>query len=499
MAKCRACLVKSENVVLFDEISILTFNILTNLAVREDDGLPQHFCSLCYNNIYSFGQFRERCISADAVLKSKISCEIEVKSENTYVTDIKIENEIFNDDNNLYCEEEYLEGEDESEIAIQIIKNEHETDKETKTNRRQKVCPKSKEINVEVKNNNCERETRKKTYNYGKKENKKEKKLQFGCGLCSKIFENKDKYEEHVLYHKKYNRCSLCFLNFKDWWQTLTHRAVHAEDGKCCFICKKKKKSIASLEYHYRKVHSGDENVQLECSICFKKFGDPRKLNKHHSRSHSNKKFICDYCQKVFSHRRSIEIHLKTHNNEKFARCKQCDYASTTLSNLQSHILRKHTAERVYCNLCSKWFKNQKSLDSHKCRGPLLKVCPVCGKKQKCLTSHMRTHSTVAKFKCNKCPAAYKSKTSLRDHLDKHAGTPRKQCEFCLKAFYSGAVLIKHRRIHTGIKPYVCHVCKKAFTGNNNLKVHMRIHGEDLIKKKIKEDVNQEEFHKNFC
>ncbi|XP_050674147.1 zinc finger protein 664-like isoform X2 [Leptidea sinapis] len=456
--KCRACLALDEEMISFDEKVILIFNDLTNLEVKSNDGLPQHVCKSCWDIIELFVQFRERCMSVNwslrnnlknleplaSTVKTEIECIIEPKDElddTTYEDFVDSPLEVVN--------ENFLDQVIEAGIQHEkVIKNaKKKKRKVTKLNPKIKSLPK-----------------------------------QLTCGLCPEYFcQKKEKeFTEHLELHKKDNKCKICSAVFGDWYKLFAHRLVHLPSNeRKCYICQRKFRAEYCLEFHYKKDHSNEKNVSIQCTACLKTFTNVVRLRKHTNELHSGKLFVCDYCRRVFQYKDLLRIHiLGKHLNNKQYKCSLCDFTANFKNNLT-----------VRCKFCSRVCRDQKHYDKHKC--PMVKptrMCPVCGKliqgNRKNLVTHMRSHSDTLEFKCSRCPAAYKTPGALRVHTDKHDNNPRHRCEFCQRRFYHASVLLKHRRVHTGIKPYVCKICSKAFTGQHNLKVHMRVHGEDLINKK---------------
>ena len=76
-------------------------------------------------------------------------------------------------------------------------------------------------------------------------------------------------------------------------------------------------KTRRGLKDHIRLHH--EEQVELECQKCEKKFGNEVHLRAHYQQSHrtQNNSFVCDSCGKSFKLKQSLKMHcLSEHSNE---------------------------------------------------------------------------------------------------------------------------------------------------------------------------------------
>ncbi|KAL0831214.1 hypothetical protein ABMA28_002070 [Loxostege sticticalis] len=466
MEICRACLVTEQSMIPLDETSVTNYNLLTNLNVSLQDGMPQNLCPNCAQAVRSFTKFREKSILSETTLREVIQVK-EPKDEN-FKIGLCVKQEVKDEvDSNNFDDFDYQDVESEFPIKLE----EDPVTKHTKAAKLKKKKNKSKHKTVT---------------NNSKKHGTKSKTTQlFPCGICKKKFEEVD-LKSHLQMHMKYTECEICHERFGAWPSLLAHRLEHIPNKKAhCHLCNKRYVSSISLEYHYLTAHNnGQQAIALKCKICQGTYKTPKKLRDHVSTSHGEARFFCDCCSKGFTTKSCLRIHLKSHSDHKSIVCDLCGFQCNLKQGLKAHKLRKHTPNTVTCKGCTMVFVNQESHDRHKCKTKEV-PCPDCGKmiSSRVIGRHMQTHK-VASYKCPRCPAAYKSRTALRVHVDRHDGVRRLQCEHCPAKFYSHAVLIKHRRTHTGEKPYVCYICGKGFTGGHNLKVHMKVHGIFSIVKK---------------
>ena len=106
-------------------------------------------------------------------------------------------------------------------------------------------------------------------------------------------------------------------------------------------------------------------NKKFECSICFKSFKGPNRLQIH-ERVHSGERpYRCNYCQKEFKEKSNLKQHESIHKGEKYHVCKFCQKTFGHISTLIKHE-RIHTGEKPFkCKICSKSFTSSTSLKLH--------------------------------------------------------------------------------------------------------------------------------------
>jgi len=119
-----------------------------------------------------------------------------------------------------------------------------------------------------------------------------------------------------------------------------------------------------------------EEQVELECQKCEKKFGNEVPLRAHYQQSHGtqNNSFVCDSCGKSFKLKQSLKMHcLSEHSNiedqEKYKiQCHHpgCNFASLQKRAVEEHFERIHLKlKKFLCSHCPKSFYNKMRLDEH--------------------------------------------------------------------------------------------------------------------------------------
>lgn len=245
---------------------------------------------------------------------------------------------------------------------------------------------------------------------------------------------------------------------------------------ECC-LCATTFHDIASCEFHMKECHTADitENYQYRNKL-------------------KTLRFSCPICQQGFRRKMSIEKHLsdktftekpaqKTSDAKKWRKPTQCQACGKIFSDkfeAMYHYDRVHeTNKTIKCDRCEKFFATHKLLNRHMVtHGPKRHICSICGKlfpQIYQLTSHMDTHLTVKKYKCDLCPKTFSHKRVLESHVLQHSAVEAKpfRCNECPKMYKWREDLTAHRKaVHEGIYAYHCSYCNKGYTSSSNKKYH---------------------------
>ena len=160
-----------------------------------------------------------------------------------------------------------------------------------------------------------------------------------------------------------------------------------------CPVCKSKFGKLAELNRHYK-----DSHPPLTCSSCDCAFSTPSTLEQH-SYKHKDLKFKCSVCGKGFPFASNHDSHELSHTTEKKFKCKDCDKAYINKGDLVKHE-KTHTKKMWQCRIC----------DYSNCDERNLKL-------------HMRKHSNLMPYLCEKCLKLFKYHMQLKRHLP-YTGTP---------------------------------------------------------------------------
>lgn len=177
--------------------------------------------------------------------------------------------------------------------------------------------------------------------------------------------------------------------------------------------------------------NDSDEETLYLCETCNQFFTFWRQL-KQHEYTHTNKgahkyknEFSCEICKKTFSFKCNLKRHMKVHG------------------------LFKDDAQLFCCAYCDKKFK-----------------------RKYILVDHIRSHTGVRPYSCNRCKLKFTTKGGLVQHNEVHTSKTF-ECNECGKQFRRKFNLIQHIRIHNNERPYKCTKCKKRFGYKYMIKTHL--------------------------
>lgn len=130
--------------------------------------------------------------------------------------------------------------------------------------------------------------------------------LPFRCHYCSKMFDTKELFYNHIRFHaaKKRNPylCGMCGKNFKELLQFKKH--ICARNVLKCNKCSKQFESIFRLENHYL-IHT-----KYKCEQCGKCLSSKTVLEEH-KRVHTNEyPFKCEICSRQFRQKSKYKGHV---------------------------------------------------------------------------------------------------------------------------------------------------------------------------------------------
>ena len=146
---------------------------------------------------------------------------------------------------------------------------------------------------------------------------------------------------------------------------------------------------------------STEDNFNLTCCICQKKFLLRNNLEKHlrnvHNQGEGNK-YFCPTCGKQFYYKDDLRNHIPVHAGELNFKCSEmnCDKAYSTLKALRKHHKLTHQVdiESVTCKVCNKQLATKYKLKAH-----------------------MLVHSDAKPFSCTHCSDTFKERRNVIKHI----------------------------------------------------------------------------------
>jgi uncharacterized Zn-finger protein len=173
----------------------------------------------------------------------------------------------------------------------------------------------------------------------------KEKKYAHTCNECGKVFEKKNRLEDHI-------------------------RSVHENNPYICFACNNIFARRDRLVPHIRNAHL--ERKEYQCEECDKSYTTAKILQRHKKTEHSNQRYECNQCRKQFARNENLKKHIDLGRcpiyktiEEKLYKCDQCSKSFNKPKALTRHIQADHEMQRFECVWCKAQFKRPDNLTRH--------------------------------------------------------------------------------------------------------------------------------------
>jgi len=121
---------------------------------------------------------------------------------------------------------------------------------------------------------------------------------------------------------------------------------------------------------------------------------------------------------------------------------------------VQDHRVQAKPTSKIQCQMCPKTF-------NHQCH----------------YTQHMNiVHTGNKNFKCQKCGKKYPQQELLDIHMENHTRIKPFKCSKCEKSYNTKFDMKRHEQSHNKVKDHICNVCFSGFYRYDHLENHMEIH-----------------------
>lgn len=293
--------------------------------------LPKNLCSSCYNCLINFYDFKK--------IAEKVDLQLHQYYDKFITTDKTFDP----------VKNEFSESDDDTanEFNIKEIKTEENPPDSNET------CTFTNLLELSYPNN----------YNVATKKSVKKPENTtninvYTCPDCLKTFIVLEKYEKHLLIHKKEQnsnaetvKCEICSATFRSTFSLAAHKRKHVPKGRIlsCQFCSKIFKKTSHLKRHEA---SHDVNRSYKCSLCPKAYHLESQLTEHMFKHNGIKPHPCPICPKAFAHLSTLNTHLKLHTRGKPFLCPTCGKCFNSSTNMTQHVKRHLGLKQFTCNLC---------------------------------------------------------------------------------------------------------------------------------------------------
>ncbi|XP_028164768.1 gastrula zinc finger protein XlCGF26.1-like [Ostrinia furnacalis] len=164
------------------------------------------------------------------------------------------------------------------------------------------------------------------------------------CHLCKKIYKTPNSLRDHMKLHtvdrKRNYTCDRCGKMFYNKGTLTSHIMSHDKvRPHVCKICNKSFLFPNMLRRHVE-MHSGVK--PFPCEMCGRCFRLQYQLNAHKIIHTDAMPHVCTYCNKAFRFKQILKNHERLHTGAKPYSCSQCHMEFTNWSNYNKHMKRRH-------------------------------------------------------------------------------------------------------------------------------------------------------------
>ncbi|BES94748.1 ZnF_C2H2 [Nesidiocoris tenuis] len=239
---------------------------------------------------------------------------------------------------------------------------------------------------------------------------------QWKCFQCSQQFTKWAQVSIHLWKNHQVDvdlySCDLCNYKTNNVSRLMKfHRRIHSDERPfLCDLCGlgfKTTKQLGTHKMYHRKGRKRISGSPPSCSICSRKFTEPRLLKAHVDIVHRGIRmpYICNVCNHSASSRFSLKMHQRTHTGEKPYSCPECPFATADHNSLRRHKMRHSGAKHYKCPHCpyasiqSATYKNHLKSRHPEMDDGLMFSCEHCSYRtvnNEIFLSHISTHLDIS-------------------------------------------------------------------------------------------------------
>ena len=254
------------------------------------------------------------------------------------------------------------------------------------------------------------------------------------CGKCPIDLLHHQAY--HFVHHEL---CKFCRNERHKYEEVKSLKIAHEnmkdkynDEKLSCHMCSKLFQSKQKKDNHVRTQHGNKSNIGIACNECDRLFQSKTAHDYHTEVTHQHEaemKHLCAVCKKTFKNKHSVNVHTRTVHNRRGFFCRKCFFSF----KLNSHLLRHY--KTVHDLDLKKYNENENAGNAY--MKPEFYECTICDFKtvyKQNLGLHMESAHSIHKvmFLCDECGYNFTQKRSLKRHkIQLHLQTEVFSCDYC--------------------------------------------------------------------
>lgn len=339
---CRLCFSERNLVALFRyddrprQYLLKEISNFTGIQIEANENQPCSICWRCAVAVEDFQLFRDRCLTNDAIIRSKYSETTVKHGEAEWLISIPV--------SELPPDLSVDENEDKS-LLEPLVKSQmcsRNDNEESISEKIEELDTEESQISKSISCHLCQHEfgSRQSLYVHFKEQHS-EHGRPFKCDFCQATFKRKSHLDDHVSSHTGETRytCKYCEAKFTRAKQLMRHRrSCHKE---------------YPLKTEPPNIQSSLSEGQFKCKYCPKSFKHRPSLNFHVKTHYELLPFVCETCNARFAGDKGLLIHRGKHHPDTVNAFRTASPASW------------EPTKTLKCSFCPRYFEQQRYLSQH--------------------------------------------------------------------------------------------------------------------------------------